>query len=311
VTPDELSAALSANNVASTAAWRRHGLSEQRQRMLVRQGKLIRIRHGVYATAPAVEWGAKAPGRRQILLVAAARAVTGLDGVASHKSAALIHGLDLLGESEGDEVTITRPVGRRIRGADHSELVVHAAKLPAEHLIKLYGIPVTTVARTVVDVARSSSFQAGVVAADSALYTSKTTTAELDQVLDVCARWPGTEQARRVVAFADKRAESVLESCARVVFAERGLPAPELQVELGDETFAARVDFYWPEYRTVAEADGKLKYAEQGRAVAQLRRDQALRAAAFRVIHFTWFELFFRQDRVIAMIEAAFRGEIG
>jgi hypothetical protein len=46
---------------------------------------------------------------------------------------------------------------------------------------------VTSVARTVVDLGRTTPFRAGVVVADSALYRGKTTKTELDRVLDSCS----------------------------------------------------------------------------------------------------------------------------
>lgn len=58
--------------------------------------------------------------------------------------------------------------------------------------------------------------------------------------------WPGAEQARRVIDFSNGLAESALESCARVVFHEAGLPQPELQVILGiGNGRSVRVDFPW------------------------------------------------------------------
>lgn len=57
-----------------------------------------------------------------------------------------------------------------------------------------------------------------------------------------------------------------------MVFAEHGLPAPGLQVSLGGAGFA-------------------------GQATGQLERDQELRAAGFRVVHFTWDQLFREQRR--------------
>jgi hypothetical protein len=95
------------------------------------------------------------------------------------------------------------------------------------------GVPLTTVARTVIDLARCLSFEAGVAVADSALYGGKATRGELDAVLARCARWPGIQRARRAVAFADPRAESVLESLGRAAFHQAGLPPPDLQVLSG------------------------------------------------------------------------------
>jgi hypothetical protein len=173
-------------------------------------------------------------------------------------------------------------------------------------VIKRYGLPVTSVARTVADLARTSPFMDGVVVADSALHAGKTTDAELAGVLAACRSWPGIDRARRVVAFSDHRSESVLESCARVTFDERGLPPPELQVDIGDDGFIGRVDFCWLEHLTIAEADGMLKYANPARAAAQLQRDQLLREAGYKVVHFTWRQLFRETERVIARIRDAF-----
>jgi len=49
-----------------------------------------------------------------------------------------------------------------------------------------------------------------------------------------------------------------------------------------------------------------IKYADAGRAVRQLERDQLLREAGFKVVHFTWRQLFREADRLIARIREAF-----
>ena len=128
------------------------------------------------------------------------------------------------------------------------------------------------------------------------------------QVLADCARWPGVAKARQVVRFSDKRAESALESIARVAFRDAGLPAPELQVVVGgDGRIAGRCDFLWAQHKTIGEADGNMKYADPARAVAQLRRDARLREAGFEVVHFSWREIEHAPHQVAAAIRAAFR----
>ncbi len=115
-----------------------------------------------------------------------------------------------------------------------------------------------------------------------------------------------------MVAFADPLAESVLESISRVAFHEHGLPPPELQVWVGDEDeIAGRVDFLWREHRTIAEADGAIKYTRPARALAQLNRDARLRAAGFAVVHFTWPEITRVPGQVVTAIRAAFRQDSG
>jgi Protein of unknown function (DUF559) len=168
-------------------------------------------------------------------------------------------------------------------------------------------VPVTTASRTVVDLARTLSFREGVVVADSALRQRQTSKKALGAVLGDCPRWPGIQQARAVVEFADGMAESVLESIARVVFRECGLPPPELQVEVGHHGVKYRVDFMWKQYRTVAEVDGKLKYDDGSRFGYERRRDIWLREAGYEVVHFTWQEITTQPQYVAATLRAAFR----
>lgn len=145
-----------------------------------------------------------------------------------------------------------------------------------------------------------------VVVADSALRLGKATKSELSRAADACRRWPGIDQARRTVAFADGRAESVLESCARVTFDVFGVEAPDLQVTFRGEGFVFRGDFYWDRHRTIAEADGMAKYQSPQRAREQIRRDRLLRDAGYKVVHFTWREIFETPAVVVARIRKSF-----
>jgi uncharacterized protein DUF559 len=277
-------------------------------RRLVRQGALLRLSYGTYAPAALV--AAEAPGqvREHALRVAAALAVSGPGAVASHHSAALIHGLDMLGRVPRELVAVTRPLGGTSTRTGRQWVRLHLAALPLEHLSVRRGIPVTSPARTVVDLARASSFSAGVVVADSALRARHVSKAELDLCMTHCAGWPGIRSARRVAAFADARSESVLESIARVVFHDHGLPPPDLQAWVGDEDeMIGRADFLWRAYRTIGEADGAIKYADPARAMAQLDRDARLRAAGFEVVHFTWQQVTRAPGQVVSSIRVAFR----
>jgi hypothetical protein len=264
------------------------------------------MRYGVYATRSAIAWAMDDPQRRHALQVLAVSTSVGRDGVASHHSAAVIHGLDLLTPAPADVVTLTRPGARRSGRRESAGIIVHAAALPPGHVTRCLGAPVTTVARTVVDLGRTLPFTDAVVAADSALRLGTTAKTELLGAADACVRWPGVARACRAVRFADGRAESVLESCARVVFYERGLEAPDLQVEFCGEGFACRGDFYWARYRTIAEADGMAKYEDPARARDQLRRDRLLRDAGYKVVHFTWREIFETPEMVTTRIRKAF-----
>jgi len=229
------------------------------------------------------------------------------NAVASYHSAALLHRLSLLMSPPEGTVTLTLPPANKWNRARPADIVFHASELPKKHVTRLYNLPVTTVARTVADLARTLPFMDAVVVADSALNQEKATKPELLQILKTCKGWPGVRQARRALEFADERAESPLESAARVVFAEAGLEPPELQVTIHGERaqFAARVDFLWRAQQVIAEADGLVKYNDRQDLLNERERDHQLREAGYIAVHFTWREIFRTPEEVIARLRNA------
>jgi predicted transcriptional regulator of viral defense system len=295
----------------STAELATAGRSPAVIRTLTKRGELVRVAPGLYASGEAAAKVLRLPDGQRALAVAAALAGYGSAAAASHETAARLHGLDLLGRPSA-RVILTRPRGAGSRSA-RPPVRMHTSWLPPDQVTMRNGLKVTTVARTVIDVARTSSFRAGVVVADSALRTGQTTKDELRAVLAGCRQWPGVGIAARVVDFADKLSESALESIARVLFRDCGLPSPQLQAWVGgDYQVIARVDFFWKQFNTIAEVDGVLKYADPDRARQQLRRDADLRDAGFEVVHFSWKDITQAPDYVAASIRAAFaRGAFG
>lgn len=322
----------------SARRWQAKGISPALMRSLIRSGQLIRMRQGVYATKRALDWanagntgnaakaantpkaGGKAaranadaadsgpdPVRAYVLNVLAAMATVGGSAVASYHSAALLHRLSLLTPPPEGTVTLTLPLARKWNRTGTADVVFHASDLPKEHVTRLYNLPVTTVARTVADLARTLPFMDAVVVADSALRDEKATKPELERILRQSAGWPGVRQARRAIDFADERAESPLESAARVVFAEAGLEPPELQVTIHGEGFAARVDFLWRDSQVIAEADGLVKYNDREDLLKERERDHQLREAGYTVVHFTWRELFQETEAVTDRVRSALR----
>ena len=283
------------------------GLSRGRIRTMVQRGELISLTRGIYISADLVHRMRILPEADTATRAMAALARLGPGTVVSHTTAAQLHGLDQL--TIGRRLTLSRQPGAGSRSARQPGLLVHNTGLPPGDVGWRLGVPVTTVPRTVIDLARTLEFRSGLVVADSALHQRLTSKQELRDVLAACRRWPGASKAAEVVEFADGRAESVLESIARVVFRDLGLPAPELQVEIrdADGNFIGRVDFLWRRFRTIAEVDGALKYDDRGRARAQLRRDKLLRAEDYEVEHFTWRDVVHEHDQVGRSLRTAFR----
>jgi hypothetical protein len=167
-----------------------------------------------------------------------------------------------------------------------------------------YGLLVTTVPRTVIDLARTSPFREAVVAADSALQAELAAKADLATVAGVCHGWPGIQQARRVIEFSDERAESVLESCAGRL--RRGGPQTA-----GASGHHSRPRLVLPRRSLLARipgdrrGDGLAKYNARKDLVKQFERDRLLRDLGYQVIHFTWRELMRTPEVVIGRIRAA------
>ncbi len=289
-----------------TTAQIKSGVKSSNQiRTLVRRGAIVRIGRGVYVQLATARALSATPKGGHVLRAAAAVVQAGRGAVVSHRSAAVFHGIDLIGRP-GNLVTITaRPNGGR-KGTANVHL--YTTPLPVNHVTDKLGVPVTTVARTVIDLARTLTFAEGVMAADSAIRRRLTSKSDLRAVLATCPGRRGVVQASRVVGFANGNAESALEPIARVAFHDCGLPAPALQVWIagpkGD--VIGRVDFYWEQYKTIAEVDGAMKYEDPSRAKAQLRRDKKLREAGYQVVHFDWKEITTNPEQVAASIRAAF-----
>lgn len=288
-------------------------------RTLLRHEVLVGISRGVYARADlAADMAATGERRAHLLRAAAAVAVSRPNSVISHVDAALLHGLALLDRPDFRAVAVTR--SRRAGGSRTGRpgISLHLASLPSRDVTLVQGIPVTSAERTVVDLARALPFAAGLVTADSALFQEKTTAGRLYRVVGDCKGWPGIATAREVVDFSHPGGESPLESISRVAFRDGGLPPPVLQAWIqGNRRLIGRVDFLWDEQRTIAEADGAMKYQDPNRARQQLWRDAELRRAGYEVVHFTWRDITARPEYVVEQIRAAFartarlRGGVG
>jgi len=291
--------------ITTTAELHEGGSSGRKIRAQVLRGELVRIGMGLYAKPELAEALKLHESGDQFLAAYAAVAALGRGTVVSHRTAAHLHGLDVL-TGPADDITVTRAPGRGSRSAKPG-VHLHVARLPSDHVCHIFGLPITTAARTVVDLARATNFREGLVTADSALHSHRTSKKELSTVLAQLPRMRGCRVAAAVVEFADGLAESPLESIARAVFRDCGLPRPALQVRIGRDEFIGRVDFFWERYRTIAEVDGAMKYADPYRARAQLRRDKRLREAGYEVVHFDWREITTEPDAVAASIRTAFR----
>lgn len=172
-------------------------------------------------------------------------------GVASHRAAARLWGLDLR-RTERAVITVRTGGTRSLRG-----VVVHhtGALRPADRAVR-EGIPCTSVARTLVDLAGELGFEDLEACVDSALRENLTTVRYLEKWLPGQGR-NGSAVLRELVEdrrtnkpFGSRREAQV---CRMLVAA--GLPRPVPQHELRDRNgrLLARFDLAWPEWRVAVE----------------------------------------------------------
>jgi hypothetical protein len=267
-------------------------------RSLVADGVLVRVRRGALVGACTAERATHDRLLEHRIRIAALLLAFG-DCVASHESAAVVHGLPLL--DLPPYVVATRKAGAW-RGGPSAR--VRIAPLPDHHCTVVDELAATSVARTVLDIARTASLRATLVTGDAAiLRCGKTAIAE---ALCDSEAWADLGRARRSIARLDGRSESPLESVSRAIFIERGLPTPEPQAELNPEPqLTYRVDFYWRADGVVGEADGLGKYTGPASLRAEKLRQERLEQMGLRVIRWTWRDIVVDTDRTVARIRAA------
>ncbi len=248
---------------------------------------MLSLHPGVHIAADELEQLSR-DERYRVLVLASARRLHRHD-VISHWSAAALWGLPAVnGWPHAVHSTVPTDSGL----CSNRTFRRHRSLRPIAEVERRAGLPVTSLARTVIDVAATSGFAEAVVMADAALFTvsrgvqdgltAGSFRSELAGALDELGRGPGSARARRVIDFADERANRPGESLSRVTMHLIGAPAPELQFRVvGASGRAWHTDFGWPDFGVVAEFDGRAKYSDpqfmRGRTPAEVVYDEKMR----------------------------------
>ena len=267
----------------------------------VRAGGFVKLAVGVYVARSM--WEGMGPDDRHRARIRATAIAHDRDLVFSHFSAAALWGLPMVSAWPARvEVVEQRSSGGRSR----TGLLSHGDGVPTDVETR-GGLATTTLARTLVDVARTGRFSAAVAMADHVLPAARdrTSTAPagiitLDLVASELAVHPSSyarARAERVLAFADGAAESPGESLSRVGIHLLGFPPPVLQQVFVDEHGMMYPDFWWPDFGVADEFDGAGKYLRaeflRGRSTSdalmmEKAREDRLRALGPRVVRWGW-----------------------
>ncbi|WP_434594532.1 DUF559 domain-containing protein [Brevibacterium sp. 1718] len=212
----------------------------------------------------------------------------------SHISAALIHNLPI-SHPVTHQVEVVRPGTNRKFKTIH----VRGSRIPKNHRTAIDGAEVTTLERTLIDVARSYNLDVSVPMIDDALHRKLTTREKILTTFAQCLEKRSSAKVRLAIDLSDSRRESPAEAVAAVRFYEHGITGLEPQVTFRADSLRRdfRVDFCHRRARLIIEIDGIGKlYLGSGvpreELEQELRREQWLRDQGWQVIRISWKELF-------------------
>jgi very-short-patch-repair endonuclease len=273
-----------------------HRLIDQR----VSSGRLLPVHRGVYALGHAhltddgrMLAAVLAAGRDSAICRLSAAAAWGLCEVPT-----VIQVVRSFNRRRG-----SRPVERTV-GPGKRRLRVHRTRhLPAEDVAILRGFPVTTVERTLLDLAGTSDCP-GVERFFSE--ACRRDVVDFDRLWSVIARgrgWRGTRILRMLLERYGPEI-GLTRSDLEVRFLEecraRGLPQPLVNQKL----HGLEVDFLWPDSRFVVELDGFRFHRDRVAFERDRNRDLILRAAGYQVLRLTHRMITAENDQVFGVVDS-------
>jgi len=268
------------------------GISGRQIDLREQRGILRRQYRGVYAVG---HEQLRPEGRRLAAVLAC-----GVGAVLSHRSAAT-HWRVRYYALARIEVTVPRGRNGRVAGVR-----IRRRRLADEDVTVHDGVPVTTVARTLFDLASDVRAQELAGAVDEAhrrgLYDQTAVDAQFGRGRN------GTVAFRKMLAERHperERARSTLETLGIDLFGAHGLPLPQINVwfpELGDD--GGEVDLLWPEERVVVELDGWDFHRFRRQFEDDRRKSVELLAMGYAVLRFTWRQTADQPEWVVAHVRA-------
>ncbi|MDQ2650925.1 MAG: DUF559 domain-containing protein [Actinomycetota bacterium] len=238
--------------------------------------------------------------------VLAAVLAAGEGAAASHRTAAVLWGLD--GFRAG-VIEVAHPRGRWHRPTG---VIVHqSSDLDRCTIRSVDGIPVTDPSRTILDLARRTSDARLFAAMESARRKKISSWEQLVSTLLRHARQgrPGIERTRRVITVHIDEGEvtdSMFEAMVLALFAEHGLPVPVLhhRIVRSDGSFVAEVDLAYPSRLIAIELDGEV-HREREVFHRDRPRQNELELLGWLVLRFTWRQLVEQPELIVRQVREA------
>jgi very-short-patch-repair endonuclease len=270
---------------------RQHGVVARRQLLglgmcgngidhQLRLWRLHRLHPGVYAVGHRL---VSREGRWMAALLA------GGDGATlSHRSAAGLWGLL---RSPPTRVEITSPRGTRSNRRVHR----HRGRLLSDEVMHWRGIPVTTVSRTLLDVASIASLPALLSMLREAEMRRLPLRPTLEELLERHPRRRGNAAVRRSLMQLGRlpsgQTRSRLEDRFLSFVAKHELPRPQTNALLALGRRMIEVDCLWQRERLIVELDGHESHGTRSAFESDRERDRLLQVSGWRVVRITWRQL--------------------
>jgi very-short-patch-repair endonuclease len=274
------------HGVLTIAELERLGLSERAVRDRAAAGRLYRIHNGVYAADRPTE-----KGRWVAALLAC-----GPEAVLSHASAAALWDL----APDTATVHVNLPGAAR---ATRPGVAVHGARLDPSEVVSREGIPCTTVARTLLDVAATQSQRRVEFALDRAEELRVFDLRELRAMLKLRRGQRGIAVLSKVLDTYDgpDQARSPAERRMLALIRRARLPMPKVNAWIplsGGNGY--RPDLLWEDHRLVVEVDGRTHHARRLAFEHDRRRDRRLALAGYETRRYAAREIKREPDHVLA-----------
>ena len=261
------------------------GMSETAIEHRVSAGRLVIVEQGVFAIAPVLEgddWGRWMGAT-----------LTAPGSVLSHMSAAAARGFWSL-PREFESVTRPGSGGPRRHGG---VLAFRSSTLDGD-LMNIEGIPITTVPRTLLDLARTVSDKALARALREAVRLERTTLVALgDRLGDYRGRRGSRRLAQTIARYAGlplERARSGAEIRALEILRDARYPLARLNARIADE----EADLSWPTARLIIEIDGVPFHLDVGE---DARKQRIWERAGWTVRRVSSDDVYERPDRLLAL----------
>jgi very-short-patch-repair endonuclease len=272
----------------------RIGVSAGQIPRLVKAGRLTEHATGVFLIA----------GAPCGLLTDLAAACLSTEGVASHRSAAHLHGLVDAAPSR-PELTVGPT-----RSMRHLAILHRSSDLVSSDITRVEGIRTTNAARTLVDLGAVVSSSTLETALERALHERLTTFDRLvHRFFEVARRGrPGIGPLRALLVDRDPKlapAESDLETVLLRILRDHGLPAPVRQFEVIVAERTYRLDVAYPSLKIFIEGDGFGVHTRRVAFETDRERQNVLVIDGWLPLRFTWRQLCHSPARVAHLVSEA------